>query len=131
MGLLWMERREAGWEWTGNARVGGECSDPAGNPGDGGRTSSHSIIPVLWQTFFLRERSLKKSVGFAAWGARAVPALAFWLADVDRVELEPASNRKRFTADDGHVVEAIDAIEPAAGVQHRRLPGSDTTLGAP
>ena len=131
-GMLWLERREAGWEWTGNARVGGECSDRAdiGGRRENVESQYHSrpVADVLPPGAFSQKVGTVRGV----W-ARAVPALTltFWLADVDCVELEPASNRKRLTADDGHVVEAIDAIEPAAGVQHRLAPRSETTLGAP
>lgn len=87
---------------------------------------SRPVAGVLPPLAFSRNGSTVRDVG-----ARTVPALTLWLADVDRVELEPASNRKRLTVDDGHVVESIDAVEFATGVQHGLAARSDTTLGAP
>ena len=61
----------------------------------------------------------------------AVPASTFGLVDVDGVHFEPASDLERFAAHDVHVLEPVDTIELAAGVQHRLLALSDATLGTP
>ncbi len=131
MGLLWMGRREAGWEWTPNARVGGEGSNRAGIGGPEGERRV-TAFPSCGRRSFSGSVLEKSGHGSRRGGkSRARLTLVFPLADVDRVELEPASNRKRLAANDGHVLESIDAIELAARVQHRLLVRSDTTLGAP
>lgn len=84
---------------------------------------SRPVAGVVPPVAFSRRRGTVRDVG-----ARAVPASTFRLADVDRVELEPASNRQWLTADDGDVVEPLDAVEFAARVQHRLLSRADTTL---